>query len=106
MPKPFLWPETAALESDLVATLLAGLKEWRPDLAYPESHSDMQACVRAALRMFDIKRLPLPRALRLKCEQCKGTGYRHLDTTGSCVESKKCLRCDGRAWVPDDTIDG
>lgn len=47
------------LESEIIETLLAGLKEYRPDLSYPESHSDMQGCVRAMLRMFDVKRRPI-----------------------------------------------
>lgn len=46
-------------ESDIIATLIAGHKKWRPDLAYPESHSDMQAAVRGLIRMYDVKRRPL-----------------------------------------------
>lgn len=46
MPKPQLAPDLDILERQLIETLLAGLKEWRSDLKYPESHSDMQACVR------------------------------------------------------------
>jgi hypothetical protein len=47
------------LEADIIETLLAGHREWRPDLAYPESYSDMQAAVRGLLRMFDVRRRPL-----------------------------------------------
>jgi len=47
------------LESNIIETLLAGHKEWRPDLAYPESHSDMQGAVRGLLRMFEVKRRPI-----------------------------------------------
>lgn len=51
------------LESDIIETLIAGHKEWRPDLSFPESYSDMQAAVRGLLRMFDVKRLPVAREL-------------------------------------------
>jgi hypothetical protein len=61
MPKPPLKPEFKQLESDIIATLIAGHKQWRPDLNYPESHSDMQGAVRGLLQMFDVQRRPLPR---------------------------------------------
>ncbi len=54
------------LEHEIVETLIAGHKEWRPDLAYPESYSDMQGAVRGLLRMFDVKRLPISRELIYK----------------------------------------
>ncbi len=63
MAKANLAPEMAALEWQIIDTLLAGHKEYRPDLAYPESHSDMQAAVRGLLRMFEVTRLPLARDL-------------------------------------------
>ncbi len=47
------------LESQIIETLLAGHHEWRPDLSYPESHSDMQGAVRGLLRMFEVKRRPI-----------------------------------------------
>lgn len=47
------------LESDIIATLIAGHKEWRPDLAYPQSHSDMEGAVRGLLRMFKVERRPI-----------------------------------------------
>lgn len=52
------------LENEIINTLIAGHKEWRPDLSYPESYSDMQAAVRGLLRMFDVKRRPI--ALEMK----------------------------------------
>jgi hypothetical protein len=52
-------PEFDQLEKDLIETFLAGHHEVRPDLSYPESHSDLQSGIRALLRMFDIKRRPL-----------------------------------------------
>ena|SRR5436309_2895773 len=59
MPKPRLKPEYESLERDIIETMLAGLKQWRPDLKYPESHSDMQGCVMALLRMYEVKRRPI-----------------------------------------------
>ncbi|MGH8678629.1 MAG: hypothetical protein ACREUQ_09805 [Burkholderiales bacterium] len=59
MAKPSLKPEFAQLEHDILETFLAGHREYRPDLAYPESHSDMHAGIRALLVMFEIKRRPL-----------------------------------------------
>lgn len=59
MAKQSLSAELAKLESDIIETLLAGHHEWRSDLAYPESHSDMQGAVRGLLRMFDVKRRPV-----------------------------------------------
>lgn len=52
------------LEREIIETLLAGHHEWRRDLPYPESHSDMQGAVRGLLRMFEVKRLPLARELQ------------------------------------------
>lgn len=60
MPKPNLAEPYATLEGWIIDTLLAGHKEWRPDLAYPQSHSDMQGAVRGLLRMFEVKRRLLP----------------------------------------------
>lgn len=65
MPKPRLSPELEQLERDMIETFLAGLKQWRSDLNYPESHSDMQAGIRGLLQMYDIKRAPLPKELTL-----------------------------------------
>lgn len=59
MPKPPLKPEFQKLEVDIAATMRAGLQEWRADLNYPESASDMQACIRGLLKMFDVQRRPL-----------------------------------------------
>src|SRR5882724_11155812 len=56
MSKRQLKADLATLESDIIETLIAGHKEWRPDLSYPESHSDMQAAVRGLLRMFKVER--------------------------------------------------
>ncbi len=59
MSKPSLRQEYKTLETEIIETLLAGHHEWRPDLAYPQSHSDMQGAVRGLLRMFDVKRRPI-----------------------------------------------
>lgn len=60
------------LESDIIETLLAGHKEWRPDLEYPESYSDMQGAVRGLLRMFEVKRRPIAVELEYDCRFCHG----------------------------------
>lgn len=59
MPKPQLQEPWNRLEGEIIETLIAGHKEWRPDLSFPESYSDMQGAVRGLLRMFDVKRRPL-----------------------------------------------
>lgn len=64
MPKPSLSPEFEQLERDMIDTFLAGHHEWRPDLPYPQSHSDMQGGIRALLRMYEIKRRPLAEPMK------------------------------------------
>lgn len=64
MPKPPLKEPESSLARDLIDTMIAGLHEWRPDLSYPESGSDMQGCVRALLRMYEIKRRPIALEMR------------------------------------------
>jgi hypothetical protein len=63
MPKAPLKPEFASLERQVIETMIAGHHIWRPDLNYPESHSDMQGCARGLLMMFEVKRRPLALAL-------------------------------------------
>ena len=101
MPKPFLHKDDARLESDAIETMLAGLKVWRPDLHYPESHSDMQACFRALLMVYELKRRPLPQPLRILCCVCEGLGklIRMEDGT-RCLNT--CQHCDGKGWLPGD----
>ena len=60
MAKPTMKPEFMALEEEILVTFLAGHHVYRPDLAYPESHSDMHGGIRALLLKFDIKLRPLP----------------------------------------------
>lgn len=59
MAKSSMKPEYDALEQAILETFLAGHKEARPDLPYPQSHSDMQSGIRALLVMFEIKRRPI-----------------------------------------------
>lgn len=68
MPKPTLAKDLQILESQIIETLIAGHKQWRPDLDYPQSHSDMQGAVRGLLIMFEVKRRPLPIQLELSKE--------------------------------------
>lgn len=56
MPKPTLSREHENLCNQIIETFLAGHHEWRPDLPYPQSHSDMMGGAHALIRMFDIKR--------------------------------------------------
>ena len=51
--------ERNRLRSDIIDTMLAGMNIHRPDLTYPASHSDMNVCVSALLRMYEVKRRPL-----------------------------------------------
>lgn len=60
MSKPSLREPFATLEGDLAETMIAGLHEYRHDLDYPESHSDLAGCIRAVLRKYDIKLRPVP----------------------------------------------
>jgi len=63
MPKPIFIAEEEKLIGQIIETFLAGHKLWRPDLKYPESHSDMEAGAMALLEMFEIKRRPLAKPL-------------------------------------------
>lgn len=96
MPKPSLFRDDAVLESQIVETLIAGLHEWRSDLYYPESHSDMQACVRGLLKMFDVKRKPLVSQLRIECHNCEGVGMWVISEH----ERSTCKTCNGKGWIP------
>lgn len=61
MPKPSLKTSFSDLEVEMIRTFLAGHHQWRPDLAYPESHSDLQAGMRALMKRYEIT----PRAVPL-----------------------------------------
>lgn len=60
MAKPFLREPYQSLYFALVETMTAGLKEWRSDLEYPESHSDWRSCIDAVMRKYDVKLRPIP----------------------------------------------
>lgn len=66
MPKPILAEPIRTLEAEIIETMIAGLHIWRSDLDYPQSHSDMQACVRALLTMYDVRRRTLPASLPME----------------------------------------
>ena len=68
MPKPTLKEPMRTLEQHMINTMGAGLHEWRPDLRFPESYSDMQACVRGLLKMYEVKRRPISIELELSDE--------------------------------------
>ena len=66
MAKPTLAEPFHTLEGELLETFMAGHKSYRPDLSYPQSHSDVIAGIRAIMTMFEIKRSPLPVELKFK----------------------------------------
>jgi hypothetical protein len=101
MTKSTLSNDQATLESQLIETLLAGLHDYRPDLHYPESHSDMQACVRGLMRMFEIERRPLVVPLKVKCHRCEGVGelITKSNDQGTYRESERCTLCRGRGYI-------
>lgn len=76
MPKPPLRDPYRMLAHEIIETMIAGHKRYRPDLAYPESHSDMQGAVEGLLMMFDVKRRPIAIPLQdprvAQCEECGG----------------------------------
>lgn len=98
MPKPRLYKEDAELEVQIIETLKAGLQQWRPDLSYPESHSDMQACVRGLMQMFDITRRPLPKRLRIECGQCEGRGKFVILLAPHSYKEGACDKCEGKGY--------
>jgi hypothetical protein len=63
MPKPRLSEPYRSLEADIINVLLTGLHQWRPDLDYPQSQSDMQGAVRNLITMFNVKRRDEPFSL-------------------------------------------
>ncbi len=103
MPKPHLFEPDEKLCSEIIETFLEGHKQWRPDLQYPESHSDMKAGVMALLKRFELKRRPLDIPLRLQCRLCEGKkdfvtlrdhGPGHRD-----IAEQHCPNCDGKGYV-------
>ena len=95
MPKPTLIPDQHLLELELIDTMLAGLHNWRPDLSYPQSHSDMMGCARAIMVMFDVKRSPLPNKLYRVCDACGGSRYFSKDAYTKIT----CTKCDGSGKI-------
>lgn len=65
-------PRTPLLQSDrdlltsVVEALLDGHRSVRPDLPYPESHSDMQHAVHELLRRFEVVQRPEPVVLMME----------------------------------------
>jgi hypothetical protein len=58
MPKPTFQPQYHAIENKLIEILIRGHHRWRPDLNYPESHSDMQGAVRELMAVLNIQEMP------------------------------------------------
>lgn len=59
MPKQGLKEPYRTVEAQVIETMLASFHQWRPDLSYPESHSDMEGAVRGLLMMFEVTRRPM-----------------------------------------------
>ena len=95
MSKPTLIDEELKLEHELIETFLAGHHQYRPDLPYPESHSDMAGGVRALMQMFKIERRPLSEPLHAKCDFCKGLGEYIMEDEPHHFTTKHCWHCDG-----------
>jgi hypothetical protein len=101
MPKPKLKEPWRTMEGEIIDTLLAGHHEWRPDLAYPESHSDMSGAVRGLLRMYEVKRRPI--ALEIS-ESIEGATLMrdhgqldHTNETGAAqMGDEICANCGGK----------
>ncbi len=83
------------LERDIIETLIAGHREYRPDLSYPESHSDMQAAVRGLLRMYDVRRLPLARELPRAAQETSAHPCTHRWTVDGLRNPRPEDKCDG-----------
>lgn len=60
MSKPHLREPFATLANEIALTMIAGLHEYRPDLNYPESASDLRGCIDALLRRFNVTPLAIP----------------------------------------------
>lgn len=72
MPKPPLRAQYEQLADEIIETMLAGHHRYRPDLPYPESHSDMQGALEGLLMMYEVKRRPLAltiESIRIKDEE-------------------------------------
>ena len=98
MPNPWLIKEDEILEQQIIETMIEGHRAFRPDLDYPKSHSDMQACVRALMMAFDVKRRPLPKPLRVQCGGCEGLGHLVLEAGKGYRKLDDCPLCNGRGW--------
>ena len=99
MPKCQLIPEETQLERQLIHTLVAGHKSWRPDLNGPESYSDWEACVRAIMRRFNIVERPLDQPLHTPCHICNGLGE-FVRMEGDVQHRNRCDTCHGSGKIP------
>jgi len=88
MPKPSLAEPYETLVSQIIETLLAGHHRWRPDLRYPESHSDMDGAVRGLLEMFEVKRRPLAITLPTAQPKLHVTATQTVGEDGSHIVGK------------------
>ncbi len=99
MPKPRLTDELAALESEIMAVMRAGLKQYRADLDYPQSASDMEGCIRALFQMYEIKRRTLPAPLQYYCYTCEGLGKLKQLVEKNHFNEQTCPDCKGKRYI-------
>jgi hypothetical protein len=62
MAKPALREPFHTIMENIAQAMVDGLHNWRPDLSYPESYSDMQGCILELMSRFEL----LPRRVPLK----------------------------------------
>lgn len=91
MPQAPLIDEQKVMASSMMSSFMAAFKQFRPDLDYPESASDMQAGFRGVLRMFNVSRASLPNQLWTPCPDCDGTGKHTVDNDPH--HKNSCKRC-------------
>jgi len=65
-PKQPLLLAERSLATELIEALLVGHRRHRPDIPYPESHSDMTHAVHEVLSRFDVKLRPEPVILMME----------------------------------------
>lgn len=103
MPKRKLYKGENYQEGEIIDTLIAGHRQYRPDLSYPESYSDMQGAVRGLLQMFEVRRRDLPEKLKYECGTCEGLGSLiSLHPENKYKMVNYCPKCDGRGYMTED----
>lgn len=105
MPKPDLPEPLAALEAKIIKALVDGHHEWRHDLPFPESYSDMQGAARGLLKRFAMLDLGGSSELRLRVGTLlqlhwKTLTNEQLDAIKAICDRGEGAPCDGRHRHP------